>query len=470
MPKLGLSFSCDIAMNLQAQLLARILLIAVICLGTSAWYVLYQTNQQSIFEAEQTAKRIERQTRQQLLDMFQRYDFSRPFPDVNLWQGIGGVPGSCTQFLSRTQSRQRSLCNDVIEPEKKYPSWFANFYKQFFTPDLEVKQAVNFNAIKYGTVLVSLNIHMETARAWSNLRAVIGVMTVTILALCILVFFTIGRMLKPAHHIVKGLERMREGELSLRLPAFEILEWKRTSQAINALVSSQQTTLAENKRLALKLMNAQEEEHRYISRELHDEFGQCLAGINAVTTSIAQTAKKECPALLDEVNSISHITAHMMTALRNLLTRLRPAEVDDLGLSTSLQQLVRSWNKRSSDQTQYQIHIDRRVDDLPEPLPVNLYRIVQECLTNIAKHARASKAEIELTYASTTEVTLIIRDDGIADADSFTNTMGIGLLGIHERVTALGGQLTLHTELSGGLVVAISLPVSATPIESTNND
>jgi len=457
-------------MNLQAQLLARILLIAVICLSTSAWYVLYQTNQQSILEAEQTAKRIERQTRQQLLEMFQRYDFSSPFPDVNLWRGIGGVPGSCTQFLSRTQSRQRSLCNDVIEPEKKYPSWFASFYKQFFAPDQEVRQAVNFNAIKYGTVLVSLNTHMETARAWSNLRAVIGVMTVTILALCILVFFTIGRMLKPAHHIVKGLERMREGELSLRLPAFDIAEWKRTSQAINALVSSQQATLAENKRLALKLMNAQEEEHRYISRELHDEFGQCLAGINAVTTSIAQTAKKEYPALLDEVSSISHITAHMMTALRDLLTRLRPADVDDLGLSTSLQQLVRSWNQRSGDQTQYHIKIDNTVDNLPEPLPVNLYRIVQECLTNIAKHARASNAGIELSLVTPDMVTLVIRDNGIAEADSFANSMGIGLLGIHERVTALGGNFTLHTEQAGGLTVTITLPVSDTQLDNHNHE
>lgn len=456
-------------MNLQAQLLARILLIAVVCLSSSAWYVLYQTNQQAVFEAEQTAKRIERQTRQQLLDMFQRYDFSRPFPDVNLWRGIGGVPGSCTQFLSRTQSRQRSLCNDVVEPERKYPSWFGTLYKQFFTPDLEVREAVNFNAIKYGTVLVSLNIQMETARAWSNLRAVIGVMTVTILALCVLVFLTIGRMLKPAHHIVKGLEKMREGELSLRLPAFEIAEWKRTSQAINALVSSQEATLAENKRLALKLMNAQEEEHRYISRELHDEFGQCLAGINAVTTSIAQTAKKDCPALLDEVNSISHISAHMMTALRNLLTRLRPAEVDDLGLRTSLQQLVRSWNQRSGDNTHYHINIDDTIDDLPEPLPVNLYRIVQECLTNIAKHAQATEAYIELSHYQKDTVKLIIRDDGIAEADSFANTMGIGLLGIHERVSALGGSFNLHTLKPSGLVVTLTLPITDNQFD-TNRD
>jgi len=284
-------------------------------------------------------------------------------------------------------------------------------------------------------------------------------MTVTLLVLCGLVFFTIGRMLKPASHIVQGLEKMRDGELSFRLPSFDIVEWKRTSEAINALASSQQATLAENKRLAFKLMNAQEEEHRYISRELHDEFGQCLAGINAVTTSIAQTAKNDCPALVEEVHSISHITAHMMTALRNLLTRLRPAEVDDLGLSASLQQLVRSWNQRGSDQTHYRIAITGNIDSLPEPLPVNIYRIVQECLTNIAKHAEANQADILLSYVDNT-IELSVSDDGIATADSFTDSRGIGLLGIYERVSALGGRLKLTTEQQGGLVVTIVLPVS----------
>jgi signal transduction histidine kinase len=446
-------------MNLQIQLFARILLIALICLTTSAYYVLYQTDRQARFEAEQTAKRIENQMKQQLLEMFQRYDFARQFPDVNLSREIKGLPGSCTQFLSRTQSRQRSLCNDTTVLNRDYPAWFGTFYQSLFNPGLEVRQSVNFNAIKYGTVLVSLNVQMEIARAWNNLRAVIGVLTVTIIALCILMFVTINRMLRPAHRIVSGLEQMREGDLDLRLPEFDIAEWKRTSQAINALAGSQQQTLAENQRLAFKLMNVQEEEHRYISRELHDEFGQCLAGINAVTTSIAQTAKKDCPALLEEISSISHITAHMMTALRNLLTRLRPADVDELGLTTSLNQLVRSWNQRSGDQTNYRIAIEGDIDGLPEPLPVNIYRIVQECLTNIAKHAQAGQAVISLSYLNPATLNLVIQDDGIAETTTFEHTMGMGLLGIHERVTALGGSAKLQTQHQGGLIVTILLPV-----------
>lgn len=457
-------------MNLKAQLLVRILLIALVCLVASAWYVLYQTDKQAIFEAQQTAKRVEAQTRQQLLDMFQRYDFSRPFPDVNQWRGIGGVPGSCTQFLSRTQSRQRSLCNDSVDPQSNYPYWFGQFYNQFFSPDFEIRKAVNFNAIKYGTVLVSLNVEMETARAWNNLRATIGVLTFSFLAICILMFVTINRMLQPAQQIVSGLETMREGKLDHRIPSFDIAEWRRTSEAINALAASQQHTLAENKRLALKLMNAQEEEHRYISGELHDEFGQCLAGINAVTTSITQTARKDCPSLVDEVQSINHITSHMMTALRNLLTRLRPSEVDELGLKASLVQLVKSWQQRSGGATRYRLEMDDNFDPLPEPLPVNIYRIVQECLTNIAKHARAGEAVIRLQRRDDNMILLQISDDGIADTDSFNQTLGMGLLGIHERVTALGGNLSLRARREGGLLVDISLPLNETTQESIHHD
>lgn len=448
-------------MNLKAQLLARILLVAFVCLCASAWYVLHETDKQAIFEARQTAKRIERQTQQQLLEMFQRYDFNRPFPDVNQWRGVSGVPGSCTQFLSRTQSRQRSLCNDMTGFEKNYPGWFGRIYSQLFSPDFEVRQSVNFNAIKYGTVLVTLNVEMETARAWNNLRAVIGVLTVTIIAICVLMFVTINRMLRPAQRIVSGLETMREGQLDHRIQSFEIAEWRRTSEAINALAASQQSTLAENQRLALKLINAQEEEHRYIARELHDEFGQCLAGINAVTTSITQTARQDCPQLVDEASAISRITGHMMQALRNLLTRLRPAEVDELGLAASLKQLIKSWNQHSGNQTRYTLTMDDRLDSLPEPLPVNLYRIVQECLTNIAKHARASEAGIKLWLDGKNQLQLQVSDNGVAETSSFDKSLGMGLIGIHERVTALGGTLTLTTQPAGGLLVAISLPVPA---------
>lgn len=446
-------------MNLKKQLFFRILFIAVICLTASAFYVLYQTDQQAISEANFTASRIEKQVNSQLLQMFTRHDLSSVFPNTELWPDINSVSGSCIQFLSRSENRRRNLCQQITEAERTWPIWFGTLYQRFFSPDFEVKKNISFNIMTYGSILVTLNTRIETARAWNNLRAVLGVLFVSIFALSILVYITINRMLKPAQIIVSGLEKMRDGHLDTRLPSFDIDEWKRTSETINQLASSQERVIADNKQLALKLLNIQEEDHRYIARELHDEFGQCLAGINAVTASIKQTAKLQSPELVAELNTISPITNHMMEVLRSMLTRLRPAEVDDLGLTTSLKKLLNSWNNRSNGMTSYQLILNGNIDNLPDPLPVNIYRIVQECLTNIAKHAHASLAEVIINTLPDHSIQLEISDDGIAKVDEFDNTLGVGLLGIRERVMALGGKITLLAGATGGLTVNISIPI-----------
>ncbi|HET8807085.1 MAG TPA: histidine kinase [Methylophaga sp.] len=447
-------------MNLKLQLFARIFFIALLCLLMSAAYVLYETNQQSIMQAEATAKRINQHMTEELLRNFSRYDYRSPFPNTGLWGDISGLPGSCVQFLSRSESRRRSLCSDVNEAERTWPRWFGTLYDQIFQPDYEASRRFSFNALTYGTILVSLNRQVETARAWHNLRAVIGLLSFSILAVSLLVYVTINRMLKPAHLIVSGLEKMRDGQLHTRLPAFEIAEWRRTSQAINALADSQQQVLADNQRLALKLLNVQEEEHRYIARELHDEFGQCLAGMNAMTTSIHQSARQEYPKILPELENINHVIEHMMSALRSLLTRLRPTDVDEVGLQKSLQKLIKSWHQRSGNQTRFELTIDADLATLPEPLPVNIYRIVQEALTNIAKHAYATQASIQLHCPQTGTLVLQIEDNGLAEAKNIQQSMGMGLLGIHERVSALGGQTNITANPGSGLKMLITLPIN----------
>jgi two-component system, NarL family, sensor histidine kinase UhpB len=446
-------------MNLQLSLIIRIVLIAFSCLIANATYVLYQNNQHAKQQAVETVNRIEKEIRTQLNRIYQGHDHSSSFPDANLWKSINGLPGSCIQFESISSSRQRYICNEETTLQQSWPSWFGNMYEQFFDPGFEVERRVMFQALSFGSIIVTLNKHTEIARAWTNLQGLMGLTLMTVLALSILFFLTVSRILKPAKIIVRGLENMRNGQLDNRIPSFEVNEWRRTSEAINQLASSQEQVMANNKQLAMKLMNVQEEEHRYISRELHDEFGQCLAGINAVTTSINQTATTQCPEIVEEVNSVRHITSHMMEVLRSLLIRLRPAEVDDFGLTASLKKLVTSWNNRTHGETQYHLSLDGDIENLPEPLPANIYRMVQECLTNIAKHAQASVAEVSIRYLSDNTIELMIKDDGIAETNAFENTMGMGLLGIRERVLALGGQLNLQSGQPTGVIVTIVLPV-----------
>ena len=148
----------------------------------------------------------------------------------------------------------------------------------------------------------------------------------------------------------------------------------------------------------------------------------------------------------------------MLENVRVLLKRLRPAELDELGLAASLNSLVSGWNARSGGKIRYQLNITGDCALLTEPLTITLFRISQECLTNIARHSAAAKASVALAINSDA-VTLIIEDDGSATGLPFAEDSGIGLLGIRERVTALAGHLTLAIVQPHGLKIEIRLPI-----------
>ncbi|MDD5322382.1 MAG: histidine kinase [Methylococcales bacterium] len=458
-------------MNLKFHLLMRIIVIAVICLIATAAYILYQADQQAILETRVTAESIDKQLELQLLRIDAGFGQPERFPDFDLWKETGTVSGVCVSYLSANSSLKRNICKGAKITSRIWPIWFERFYQWAFHPVFEVVRQVIFKGQVHGSVVVTPSAEMGIASAWQAIRGLMGLSASTTLALCLLVYFTISRVLRPAQTIVTGLEKMEKGELSLRLPAFELDEWQRIGKAINQLVTSQELLLSERKKLALKLMNIQEEERRYLARELHDEFGQCLAAINAVAASISQTATYECPALVPEGKNISRIADHMMESLRGLLTRLRPSDIDELRLTASLKSLVTGWNVSSGGKIHYNLAVNGNLDLLPEPIPVTIFRIVQECLTNVSKHSGANNAKVTLRTLhadnSITAIELIIEDDGKVNNLPFEDSPGIGLLGIRERVNALGGRLTLETCKPGGLAVRVWLPVQ--PLSGTQS-
>lgn len=445
-------------MNLKLHLLSRIILIGFACLIATTTWMLYQADREFRHEARSKADSIGRQLEVQLLRINAGFDHTARFPDLGLWQQMGAISGACVWFMPADGDQVRSVCSGGNTSVQSGPDWFENIYRWAFKPGFETMRQVAFRDHVYGAVVVAPSAEVEIASAWQQLRGLMGLSATTVLALCLLVYVTVNRALRPAQVLVAGLESMSNGDLSTRLPAFELAEWQRTGQAINRLAASQQQLLAERRMLALKLMAVQEEERRYLARELHDEFGQCLAAINAVAASITQTAEQDCPALLPEGKHIARITGHMMDLLRGLLLRLRPMDIDELGLSAALNSLIAGWNARNGGKIHYRLAIDGDLDRLPEPVPVNIFRIVQECLTNVAKHSAAANAKVTLVV-SDGFAELRVEDDGIADKLPFEDSSGIGLLGMRERVTALGGQLTLAPAQAGGLMVRAWLPL-----------
>ena len=453
--------------SLKLYLIILIILIATACLLSTATFVLYQADHLSKHQTAISTKSIAQQLGMQRFRISKGFEAPERFPDFDLWKESESSSGLCARFTGLDKIVVKSVCRGGMTTEQ-WPRWFENIYRWSFHPGQEIEKQVTQDRQVYGTVIVSPSAEMELARAWHDVKKLIGLSAVTVVSLCTLLFFALGWALRPARLMVSGLEKMAVGELSTRLPDFKISEWQRTGDAINHLAEGLEKTLSERKELALKLVNAQEEERRFITRELHDEFGQSLAGLAAVASSITQAAEDECPKLVTEGKMTARITAHMMELLRGMLSRLRPVDFDELGLTESLKNMVTGWNVRNS-KTSYIIDVMGDIDHFPDLILVNVYRIIQECLTNISKHSGASQATIKIERITEFQaeglnlqsdcISLTIKDNGIVNDLTIVDKPGIGLLGIQERVTALGGHLKLQANDPSGLAIHIKIPL-----------
>lgn len=446
-------------MNLQLHLLFRITAIALLCLLLASGYSLFQSHRQAKQNAQRIADSQGKLLESQLLLNSAGIGLAKPFPDFEFWKQAGNQPGICLTYIAADETTTRSLCNGTSPSVADWPELFETGYRWLFAPGWRAVRPIMLNGGLHGSLTVSPSADLEIAAAWNKTLSLTALSFTTIFAVCLLTYLSIRRALIPASTIVNGIAEMESGNLNVRLPDFELNEWQRIAAAINQLAASQQQLLEERQKLVIKLISLQEAERRYLAGELHDEFGQCLAAIKAVTASIRQTAGQRCPEIIAETEHISRISSHMMDSVRLLLGRLRPAEFDELGLAASLNSLIAGWNARCGGQPRFQLTLDGDCHLLSEPKAIGLFRIAQECLTNIAKHAQASSAHIDLSIRPEQAI-LTIRDDGIAKLLPLADTDGIGLLGIRERVAALRGQLTLAINPPHGLIVKARLPFS----------
>jgi signal transduction histidine kinase/DNA-binding NarL/FixJ family response regulator len=231
-------------------------------------------------------------------------------------------------------------------------------------------------------------------------------------------------------------------------------------------------TARDLQRLSSKLTIAQDEERRIIARELHDEVGQALTAIK-VELAVAQRTVEAagCPGhVLEDARSITDSALH---AVRDLSHVVHPALLDDLGLAAAVDLYLRGFGKR------YGVRVDLLKDRMDERLgsetEAAAYRIVQEALTNIAKHSHASSCRVYLQRLTNT-LLVTVEDDGVgfdgSQADRANLTSGLGLIGIRERVSGVGGTLRVESTRGKGTRITVELPadVEAKPEAATDGE
>lgn len=316
--------------------------------------------------------------------------------------------------------------------------------------------------IKFGELSLVPNLDQEAATVGRQLGSLLLVV-LGILALNALIYVRVGRALKPSEDILRVLGRMEQGDLSVRMPPFALIELQRIGSVFNHMADRVQAAMAERQDLARHILAARDEERRHLARELHDECGQYLSSLRAEAAFAEDLAREGLPALLPCAQAINRSAAHLLESLQTLVRQLRPVGLEEFGLAASLEQLVESWNRRSDGACRY--HLDlapalRQAPPMDDNLTLTIYRVAQESLTNASRHSRASRVALRLYPAESAAegggLNLSVEDDGIFEQQA--PATGFGLLGMRERVQALGGRLQLLPRMPSGLRVEVWLP------------
>jgi signal transduction histidine kinase len=455
--------------DLKLRLTMQIAAVSAACLAAAAIYALVDAGRSARARIDEIAGVVAQD--QQLLQAKQHWisDPSAEFPDLRTIASVVAAPGLCIAYRARDGKVLQRFCGGSPSGDRSAPAMFAALYGRVFDPGREVAKPVSFQEEKIGEAVAWVDPATLAAEAWQTTSRLLGVMAVMLLLLCSLVHVALARALRPTRLIRAGLERIAANDLSARLPPFDLAELSAIGVVFNHLAESLERTLDERRELTRRLIALQDDERRHLARELHDEFGQCLAAVRALAASAGQTAAQECPAVLSDCAGIERTAARMMESLRGALFRLRPPDVDELGLAASLEGLVAGWNGRSRGRTRFEIRFCGAFEDLPPGLGAGLYRIAQEAVTNAAKHADATRVVLQLTKseaapasggAAAPQVELIVNDDGRPGEADPAAKAGMGLLGMRERAATLGGSLSFEAGQKTGSVLRVVVPLA----------
>jgi two-component system sensor histidine kinase UhpB len=252
-------------------------------------------------------------------------------------------------------------------------------------------------------------------------------------------------------------ERVRGVICTLR----DITEHKQAEEAENQL--------RETRLLTHHMAEAQEAERRHLARELHDELGQCLTAIKTDAVLIRNRSENTEPKVYRSAQAIIDVASHIYDVVHNMITRLRPSPLDDLGLIPTLQECISAWQKRQPN-IAFELNISGKLDNLNEAMNMTVFRVVQEAITNAVRHADASEMIVSVSNKFDEKIeqhqlVIEIADNGKGmEIQDFHSDVDFGLLGMRERAHSLGGTFILESSLGTGLKIHVTIPLGADKI------
>jgi two-component system, NarL family, sensor histidine kinase UhpB len=354
--------------------------------------------------------------------------------------------------------------SEVAKPESPAPEWFYDLLTG--PPQVQhVQLPPVFDA--YGSIMLQSDAANEVAEVWGDAGLTLSVLTIFCGLVLTFVYWTLSSAIRPLRDLTAAFVRVGARDYGERVRERGPLELVRLYHGFNEMVERLQRTEQQNKLLEEQLTTVQDEERADLARNLHDEIGPLLFAADVDAVAIERLAAGgEVKRIPERVGIIRDAIGQMQRHVRDLLGRLRPAVLLDVGLAHAIDNLVSFWR---AHRTNLHVNVEVPADGFGEVLDGAIYRIVQESLSNAVRHANPRTIEILVAAQPDRSVAVRVIDDGEGLRPD-GRSGGLGLKGMQERVTALGGVLEVKNRTDArGVVVSARLPArSGERIERDN--
>jgi two-component system, NarL family, sensor histidine kinase UhpB len=335
-------------------------------------------------------------------------------------------------------------------PPERVPGWFIRL---LVIPEFEAAFPVTIDGKQVGNIVFAPDMSADIYEKWIGFLAIacsgIGLM----LLAGVIAHFTARSAQRPLQNLGDGLTRMRTGDYDQLITPSGPPEIRRSAQEANELARTLHRLSQDNRSLLRRIVSLQDDERQDMARELHDELGPLLFGIRANTVVLLESIPSGEAELRSAAEGILQSVETLQQANRRILDRLRPLYIQELGLERSIHTLLQNAKAQAPD-LKVTSEIDATLNEVDGLLLQTVYRVIQEAMTNVLRHAKANAMHVAARSADR-EVIVEISDDGVGFP--VDRMFGRGLTGMLERVRALSGTLELLRE-AGRTCVRCRLP------------
>lgn len=445
-------------MRLTAHLLSRLLLTGIIVLMVSISWLMHAHHEQANQEIEAASVSMLRILELQSIGFRQGIGLEPRFPD---WYPVTQVSlpnGACIKLLDSEKRAIHTTCRGKVASKRQVPAWFNWLYRTVFGADSAlVRKFEARDAIHYLEIMPDADI--EVAIVWERTQLAIILTCAVVLILSAITAWSIHHAIKPVEAIVEAIGRLGDGGLDTRLGNYRFRELNSIASAFDTLADSLHEEKAKQNALIQRIQTIQEEERRMIALELHDEFGQYLSAINANATALASADN------LDTVHAdakrIQLGAQRLVSLVHELLHRLRPYPNSDLNVVEMVESLIAETRADNPGALNISLVSNGIFDPVSTDVATAAYRICQEALTNVQRHADASKVNVAISCDGEA-LSISVTDDGKTRHKDAIKS-GFGITGMRDRAIGCGGHLEVKSNPEHGLRISAFLPLSKEP-------